>query len=273
MNVLITNDDGFGAPGLEALTAVAEELFDRVVVCAPENEMSGVSHAITLHDILRMTEHGSDRYSINGRPADCVLFALGSIFDEHPPDLVLSGINRGGNIGWDVYYSGTVGAAREGLIKGVPAVAMSMVGPRSFRFEDITPVVRYLLGKIKTRGVPPDTILNINIPSPPPAISAGHDGFCGVAGIRGIRATRLGRRSYQDEIVVRKDPRGRPYAWIGGAVPFMEDIDGTDCNAVRDGYVSITPLHLDVTDYAQLDEIAAWNAEEDPCRTPSNASS
>ncbi len=267
MKVLLTNDDGFGAPGLEALTAVAEELFDRVVVCAPENEMSGVSHGITLHDILRMTEHAPDRYSINGRPADCVLFALGAVFDDEPPDLLLSGINRGANIGWDVYYSGTVGAAREGLIKGVPSVALSMVGPRSFRFDDITPVVRHLLTQTVEHGVPADTVLNINIPSPPPAITAGHDGFCGVAGIRGVRATRLGRRSYQDEIIVREDPRGRPYAWIGGAVPFMQDIDGTDCNAVRDGYVSITPIQMDVTAYAQLDTIAAWNPEE-PCPTP-----
>ena len=259
MKVLVTNDDGFGSPGIKALTEAAETVFDEVVVVAPEHEMSGASHAITLFDLLRPRERSPNRFSLNGRPADCIMFGLGHVCLDAPPDFVISGLNRGPNLGWDVYYSGTVAGAREGLIKGIPAMALSLAGPKHYPFDELGPVLVHLLERMRQQSPVPDYVLNVNIPTPKPELAARGHRWCGVAGIVGARTTRLGSRSYSDEIIMREDPRGRPYAWIGGSYPVMEDIPGTDCNAINDGYVSITPLALDLTATSALSSLSDWN--------------
>lgn len=244
MRVLITNDDGYDAPGLKLLTRVARELFDDVTVVAPDNEMSGVGMALTLHGPLRLIERGPREYSVTGTPVDCMIVALGTVFADEPPELVLSGVNRGPNLGYDVYYSGTVAAAREALINNIPAIGLSLAGRRHFPFDEIAPALREVLDWASTRARSTDWLLNVNIPAPD---AEAEPGFAGVPGIRGLRATTLGHRFYSNELIVRQDPRGRDYLWIGGSFPKMADVDGSDCNAVRDGYISVTPVELDTT--------------------------
>jgi 5'-nucleotidase len=258
-HALLTNDDGIKRRGLSALVQVAEELFERVTVVAPDTEMSGVSHGITLTKPLRTREHTNGHHSVSGTPADCVITALGHTCADEPPDLVLSGINHGPNLGHDVFYSGTVAGAREGLIKGIPAIAFSLMGPRPFPFEEILPVVRQVLKNAMRVGIPPHTMLNVNIPVPQANESYS---WAGVRGIRGLRITSLGDRTYSDEIIMRDDPRGGRYFWIGGAVPVMRPVVGTDCKAIIDGYVSITPLSLDVTKTEVMESLHAYGEEE-----------
>ncbi len=253
MRVLVTNDDGIHARGIEVLADCARQVFDEVVVVAPSTEQSGVSQKISLHAPLRLDAHGEDRYSVDGTPVDSVFVALAHVLKDRRPDLVLSGINHGPNVGYDVYYSGTVGAAREGLIHGVPSVAFSLGARAPQPFDAVRPIVLEILRRVRDQGLPPEVLLNVNIPGPREDEPAG---WLGVPGILGLKTTTLGRRFYTNEIVFREDPRGRPYFWIGGAWPRIEHVEGTDCESVRQGWVSVTPLGLDPTDHGALAAVA-----------------
>lgn len=249
MRVLITNDDGIDSEGIALLASCAEEVLGEVTVVAPSSEQSGVSQAISLHRPLRLVEHGERRYSVDGTPVDSVFIALAHLMKDSRPDLVLSGINHGPNVGYDIYYSGTVGGAREGLIHGIPSVALSLSARPPLPFAAIRPIVLEVLRRVARHGVPAQTLLNVNIPAPRPD---GPDGWLGLPGILGLRTTSLGKRFYGNEVVHREDPRGRGYFWIGGAWPRIERVDGTDCEAVRQGWVSVTPIGLDVTHHQEL---------------------
>jgi len=253
MRVLVTNDDGIHARGIAMLAECAREVFEEVVTVAPETEQSGVSQALSLHRPLRLQSYDGDRHSVDGTPVDAVFVALAHVLKERRPDLVLSGINHGPNVGYDIYYSGTVGAAREGLIHGIPAVAMSLSARQPLPFDAVRPAVIEVLRRVREVGLPSDTLLNVNLPAPrvdaPP-------GWLGIAGVKGLKTTNLGKRYYGNEIVYREDPRGRPYFWIGGAWPRIDHVEDTDCEAVRQGWVSVTPLGLDATHHVALDGLA-----------------
>jgi len=263
MNVLVTNDDGIHAVGIALLAECAEVVFGPVDVVAPASGQSGQSQALTLERPLRVEAFGDRRVAVDGTPVDSVFVALGHVMRGRRPELVLSGINHGANVGYDVYYSGTVGAAREALIHGIPAVALSLAARGTDAFDAIRPAVLRILERIRDHGVPPGVLLNVNIPDPRRPAHA-ECSWAGVPGLRGVRVTRLGRRTYGNELVTREDPRGRTYFWIGGAIPRMEDDAGTDCQAVLQGYVSITPLGLDVTAAAELDRLTPHFTEPAP---------
>ncbi len=250
MHILVTNDDGVHAPGLLALTTAVRKLADKVTILAPNRNWSASGHVKTLHRPLRVTEtelaDGSFAWATDGAPSDCVALAqLGFIPDKI--DLVVSGINPNANIGHDVTYSGTVTAAMEAAIWGIPGVAVSLDKP-----EGLTGVVDYQGAAEAARRViqwlsdqpdlPEDAILNINVPYGP------------LADMKGFRITRQGLRIYRDELVRRLDPRGKPYYWIGGEAPIGVEEPGTDYGALAEGYVSITPIQLDLTSRS----LTAW---------------
>ena len=238
--VVLTNDDGIHAPGLAALERALAELGD-VYVVAPEREQSACGHALTLHRPLRPLKMGERRFSVNGTPSDCVNMAVLGFLPETPV-LVVSGINHGANLGDDVTYSGTVSAAMEGTILGVPSIAVSLVDGGDF--EIAGRVARLIALRVLVGGLPGNTLLNVNVPPRPP---------------RGIRMTRLGHRVYKEKIVEQTDPRGRSHYWIGGGEARWDDLDGTDMGAVHDGYVSLTPLHLDLTNHRALVQLGEWH--------------
>jgi 5'-nucleotidase len=237
--VVLTNDDGVHAPGLAALEKALAELGD-VYVVAPEREQSACGHALTLHRPLRALKMGERRFSVNGTPSDCVNMAVLGFLPETPV-LVVSGINHGANLGDDVTYSGTVSAAMEGTILGVPSIAVSLVDGGDF--EIAGRVARLIAMRVLVGGLPGNTLLNVNVPAKPP---------------RGIRMTRLGHRVYKEKIVEQTDPRGRSHYWIGGGEARWDDLDGTDMGAVHDGYVALTPLHLDLTNHRALVQLGEW---------------
>ena len=239
--VVLTNDDGIHAPGLAALEKALAEVGD-VYVVAPEREQSTCGHALTLHRPLRPHQLGERRFAVNGTPADCVnLAVLG--FLPAPPVLIVSGINHGANLGDDVTYSGTIAAAMEGTILGVPSVAVSLVDGGDF--EVAGRVARLIAMRVLVSGLPPKTLLNVNVPARTP---------------RGIRLARLGHRVYMDKIVEQADPRGRSHYWIGGGDARWDALEGTDMGAVHEGYVSLTPLHLDLTNHRALMQLDDWPA-------------
>ena len=239
--VVLTNDDGVHAPGLAALERALAELGD-VYVLAPEREQSACGHALTLHRPLRPHQLGERRFAVNGTPSDCVnLAVLG--FLPAPPVLVVSGINHGANLGDDVTYSGTVSAAMEGTLLGVPSIAVSLVDGGDL--DTAARVARMIALRVLVAGLPAKTLLNVNVPARAP---------------RGIRLTRLGHRVYLGKVVEQADPRGRSHYWIGGGEPKWDALDGTDMCAVHEGYVSLTPLHLDLTNHRALMELNDWPA-------------
>lgn len=243
--ILITNDDGVRAEGLLALEASLADL-GRVITVAPESEQSATSHAITLDHPLRIKEYAPDRYSVSGTPTDCVLLAVHGILDS-VPDLVVSGINHGPNMGEDVGYSGTVAAAIEGRILGIDAMAVSLTDWAPGSFQAAGEITRYLASRMLERARAQKFLWNINIPSLP------------AAEIKGLRITKLGSRIYNDTIVRKIDPRGKDYFWIGGGEPGWSSDDNSDFAAVSTGFVSITPLKLDMTDYNNMIELKKWN--------------
>jgi 5'-nucleotidase len=245
--ILVTNDDGIESPGL---FAIAESLaaLGRVIVVAPDRERSAVGHSLTLHSPLRAEEIRPDRFAVDGTPTDCVNLGIHGLLGERPA-LVVSGINKGGNMGDDVTYSGTVSAAMEATLMGVPAFAVSLEAT-SFKADDFRIAAAYtadLAAVILGRGLPSDTFLNVNMPAGAPC---------------GVRLTRQGRRRYSDVVVEKVDPRGRKYYWLGAGELDFQDIEGTDFHAVRRGFVSVTPLHLDLTNNRSFAALSTWGLEE-----------
>ncbi len=250
MKILLTNDDGIHASGLKFLRESLDELGE-IWTVAPDTEQSAVSHALTLRDPLRLIEHGPRTFSVTGTPTDCVLMAVRGVpgILEPKPDLVVSGINHGPNMGDDVTYSGTVAGAFEGRLLGLPAVAFSNQAWRPKNLDASARYARDIVQQLIDCGLPDDSLLNVNFPDLP------------FEQLKGLRVTKLGYRAYRDEIVAKVDPRGRKYYWIGGDPPTWEDDDNSDFSAVSAGYVSMTPLQTDWTDYKGLATFSSWNCE------------
>ncbi len=248
MRILLSNDDGILAKGLGVLERAAESLGELHVV-APDREQSATSHSLTLHHPLRPVRLGERRWQVDGTPTDCVMLACEALLDARP-DFVLSGINHGPNMGEDVLYSGTVAAAMEGLALGIPAIALSFAGNvlRADALLDTqVGAIRSLLHHLTSLpAFPRDTLLNVNLPAVP-----GDE-------IRGMRLTRLGRRVFSDSIARMKDPWGRDILWIGGGTVEWSGAPDSDFRAVHDGYISVTPLHLDLTHRDVLNSSTEW---------------
>lgn len=237
--LLVTNDDGVHAAGLVALARAVEDLGE-VHVLAPEREQSACSHALTLHRPLRVERVRERWYAVNGTPSDCVNLGLLGFLPSLPV-LVLSGVNHGGNLGDDVTYSGTVSAAMEGTLLGVTSIAVSLVDGGDF--EAAGRVARAIATRALVEGLPARTLLNVNVPAGRPL---------------GVRLTRLGHRVYTEKIVEQQDPRGRSFYWIGAGEPQWGALEGTDMGAIHEGFVAVTPLHLDLTHHRALAELRDW---------------
>jgi 5'-nucleotidase len=245
LRLLISNDDGIHARGITVLGEVCRSLGE-VTVVAPDREQSGASHSLTLQRPLRPVRRPDGAYQVDGTPTDCVLLALGALL-EQKPDYVFSGINHGPNMGEDVLYSGTVAAAMEGLSVGIPGVAFSFAGPELELLDSQRPWVERLIRDIlAVREFPPETLLNINLPPIP-----GNE-------ILGIRVTTLGNRAFSGSLVQTHDPWGREVFWIGGGQISWSGREDSDFRAVRDGFISVTPLHVDLTNYALLEAVDGW---------------
>lgn len=243
--ILLTNDDGVQAEGLKRLRRAVSGL-GRVVVVAPERQQSGASHALTLSDPLRSNPVEKDVITVDGTPTDCVLLAMRGLLKERP-SLLVSGMNHGPNLGDDVTYSGTVAAAFEGTLLGLPSIAISVCSWEECRFEAAERFATTIAKNVLERGLPEGTLLNVNVPSIPPEE------------VKGVKVTKLGKRVYRDAVVKKTDPRGRAYYWIGGQPPIWCEGEGTDFEAVEAGMVSVTPLQLDLTDYKSLHTVRTWD--------------
>ena len=241
--ILVSNDDGIHSDGLRAL-ADALTPHGHIVVVAPDREQSAVSHALTLHRPLRIDQVAPDRYTVDGTPTDCVNLGINAILRGRRPVLVVSGINKGANLGDDVTYSGTVSAAMEGTLLGVSSIAVSQIGRGPYDFTVAATFAGELIERVLRDGLPPDTLLNVNVP-------AFQDG----ARPAGVALTRMGKRRYGDAIVEKVDPRGRKYYWIGGEELSFVEGEGTDFHAISQGAISVTPIHLDLTNYASFDAL------------------
>jgi 5'-nucleotidase len=242
MRILVSNDDGVSATGISVLArelALAAE----VEVVAPDRNRSGASNSLTLRDPLRIKKLDNGYYSVEGTPTDCVHLALTG-FLEPVFDMVVSGINEGANLGDDILYSGTVAAAMEGRHLGLPAIAISMVGDTNLHYDTAAVIARQLVMKLSVNSLPSQTILNVNVPNLP------------LDQIKGIQVTRLGTRHGAEPIVKEYDPRGRPIFWVGPPGLEADAGPGTDFHAINMGYVSITPLHLDMTNYKLFDQLS-----------------
>ena len=243
--ILLSNDDGVESPYLSRLADALEERTDaEVLVIAPERQRSAMSHTITLHKPLRVQPHMErpNRYAASGSPVDCVYLGVMRLCPR-PPTLVVSGINDGYNLGSDVFYSGTVGAAIEGGLRGIPAMAVSLVHGAQKWLDKAVDISVGLAGFLLERPPPPGIVFNVNVP-------AGPD--------RQYQVTRLGKRRYSDDVQERKDPRGRSYFWIGGGEAGMDELAGSDCDAVSAGITSVTPLILDLTASHLVGEKGDW---------------
>jgi 5'-nucleotidase len=246
MRVLVSNDDGVDAPGIrvlaERLGAVAQ-----VTVVAPDRDRSGASNSLTLDAPLRVLPMGGGYYRVAGTPTDCVHLALAGLLDEEP-DMVVSGINNSANLGDDVIYSGTVSAAMEGRFLGLPAIAVSLVTQdhKGMHYDSAAEAVLLLMQRLLVDPLPADTILNVNVPDRP------------WAEIEGFEVTRLGRRHRSAPCIAQTDPRGRPIWWIGPAGEVDDAGPGTDFNAVQRGFVSVTPIHVDLTRFQALEKVSSW---------------
>ncbi len=247
MIILVTNDDGIFAPALQRLREQLSPL-GRVVVVAPDRDQSATSHSLTLHRPFRIHRHEPDVYSVDGTPTDCVVAAVHGLLDE-PPGLTVSGINHGPNMGEDVFYSGTVAAAIEGTLQGMPAIAASLVTRELTDFAEPAGFVARHARAVLERGLGGRRLLNVNLPHRP------------WGEVQGVKITRLGSRVYQDTLIRKTDPRGRDYYWIGGQDPVWSPSEGSDFDAVEAGFVSVTPLLLDLTDESARDRLESWKLE------------
>lgn len=244
MKILVSNDDGFLAPGINALAKALKEISE-VTVVAPDRNRSGASNSLTLDNPLRMTTADNGFISVNGTPTDCVHLAVTGLLTEMP-DMVVSGINEGSNLSDDVLYSGTVAAATEGRFLGLSSIAISLAGPKCQHYASAAQIAKQLVLKLRKDPLPKDTILNVNVPDLP------------LDEIRGFQVTRLGTRHVAEPTIKAVDPRGRKIYWIGQPGPEEDAGPGTDFYAVNMGYVSITPLHLDLTHYTVFEQLSGW---------------
>jgi 5'-nucleotidase len=245
LHILVSNDDGILAQGIKLLADVCRSV-GSVTVVAPDREQSGASHSLTLQRPLRPIRRGPGSYQVDGTPTDCVLLALGALLDRKP-DFVFSGVNHGPNMGEDVLYSGTVAAAMEGLSAGIPGVAVSFGGQEVELLNSHRPwLERLVRGIANVDTFPEETLLNINLPPIP-----GEQ-------IRGIRVTTLGNRVFEGSILRAQDPWGREVYWVGGGHISWSGRDDSDFRAVQEGFISVTPLHVDLTSYGLLEAVGGW---------------
>ncbi|MBM3463371.1 MAG: 5'/3'-nucleotidase SurE [Armatimonadetes bacterium] len=249
MRILVSNDDGVFSPGLEALVEALRPL-GHITVVAPDRERSAVGHSLTFFHPVRVHKVREDEgcvvYHTDGTPTDCVLLGIFFVMDDNRPDLVVSGINRGANLGDDIHYSGTVSAAMEGCIHGVPSMAVSMASFCDMQWQSGARVARMVAEAIVANGLPRRTFLNVNVPNLP------------FEELAGFEATAQGESIYQQRIVKRADPRGNDYYWITGEIPRGEPVPGTDFSAVAAGRASITPVQLNLTQHNFLDILRGW---------------
>ena len=249
MKILVSNDDGYHAKGIIALTEALEAVAD-VIVVAPDRNRSAASNSLTLSDPLRVKRHAQNRYSVNGTPSDCVHLALTGLLDEEP-DLVVSGINHGANLGDDVIYSGTVAAAMEGRFLGLPTIAVSLVGDERLKhFDTAGRVAAEMVKKLEAAALSSDVILNVNVPDRP------------YEELAGMEAVRLGFRHKSEPVVKSKDPHGRTIFWVGPAGKGQDSGEGTDFHAIEQGVVTVTPLSVDLTRHDSLPQLKSWLATE-----------
>jgi len=247
LRILLSNDDGYQAKGLRCLTDTLRNVAE-VTVVAPDRNRSGASNSLTLDVPLRLEKVGDRSYYVNGTPTDCVHVALTGLLDDDP-DMVVSGINHGANLGDDVIYSGTVAAAMEGRFLGLPAIAVSLVASENPIFETAAAVAERLVQALLSHPLPQDTILNVNVPNRP------------AKDIKGLQATRLGFRHRSEPVVRARDPKNRPVYWVGPAGEGQDSGPGTDFYAVSAGFVSVTPIRVDLTDHEAVSEIDTWLAD------------
>jgi len=243
--ILLSNDDGIDAPGLKMLERVARSLSKDVWIVAPEREQSGAGHSLTLRMPLRIRKAGPKRYAVDGTPTDCALLAVNNIMRAKPPTLLLSGINHGGNMGEDITYSGTVAVAMEGTLLGVPSIAFSLAVSNGAKpmWDTCAAVLPDVLRKLARHPWPANTLINVNVPNLPPVE------------IRGVKAVAQGQRKLGGNIVEGKDPRGRPFYWIGPTRDEDASAVGTDIWAVAQGYVAVTPVFMNMTHRTALTEL------------------
>jgi len=248
MKILVSNDDGYLATGINVLTEALQAVAD-VIVVAPDRNRSAASNSLTVHSPLRVQKVADNRYSVDGTPSDCVHLALTGFLDVEP-DLVVSGINHGANLGDDVIYSGTVAAAMEGRFLGLPAIAVSLASEgRPTYFETAAQVVVEMVQKLERAAFATDVTLNVNVPDRP------------YADLTGVRASRLGFRHKSEPVIREKDPHGRTIFWVGPAGRGADAGEGTDFHAVEQGAVAVTPLKVDLTRHDSLPQITEWLAE------------
>ena len=246
IRILLSNDDGVHAHGLTILEKIARTLSDDVWIVAPSRERSGAGHSLTIHDPLRPVERGPKRFSVSGTPTDAVMVAINHIMKDNPPDLVLSGVNHGGNLGEDVHYSGTVAAAMEGVLLGVRSIALSQVWTEEGNIPWDT-ALRYgpeVIRRVCAVGWGKNVLMNINFPDTVPD------------NVKGVRLATQGKHKIGDDFHLRHDPRGRPYLWIGAKRASDGSVAGTDLRAVYEGYVAVTPLCVDLTHAPTLAALA-----------------
>ncbi|MDE3010942.1 MAG: 5'/3'-nucleotidase SurE [Pseudomonadota bacterium] len=244
MHILLSNDDGYFAPGLIALHSALSGVAT-VTVVAPDAERSGASNSLTLDRPLTVRKAHNGFYHVNGTPTDCVHLAVTGLLDTLP-DMVISGINHGANMGDDTVYSGTVAAATEGFLLGIPSIAVSLVTDGGGHFETAALVVLDLLERFRSGPPAGNWLLNVNVPD------------CLYSDVRGLRVARLGRRHKAEPVIPTRNPRGEMVYWVGPAGPAQDAGEGTDFNALAQGYAAVTPLQMDLTSYPQLDALAAW---------------
>ena len=244
MKILVSNDDGFLATGINVLTEALAEIAD-VVVVAPDRNRSAASNSLTVHAPLRISKIAENRYSVDGTPSDCVHLALTGLLDDEP-DLVVSGINHGANLGDDVIYSGTVAAAMEGRFLGLPTIAISLAGDSLTHFDTAARVVTEMVKKLERASLAPDTTLNVNVPDIP------YDELTGIV------AARLGFRHKSEPVIRTRDPHGRTIYWVGPAGKGQDAGPGTDFHAIDQGAVAVTPLKVDLTRHDSLPQLTEW---------------
>ncbi len=244
MRILVSNDDGYSAPGIQCLAAALGEI-SSVTLVAPDRNRSGASNSLTLERPLRVHNIGDQQFYVDGTPTDCVHLAVTGLLDDEP-DMVVAGINAGANMGDDVLYSGTVAAATEGRFLGYPAIAVSLVGESLTHYQTAAKAVLQIIERLKNDPLPADTILNVNVPD------------IAWENLEGFEATRLGRRHKSEPVIKEQDPRGRDIYWVGPAGTEQDAGPGTDFHAVRNNRVSVTPIQIDLTRYTALDQVANW---------------